>query len=180
MLEARKIEAKETGTTTFCTSLNAFETLEGNRRKESISRRSLERGRIPVASSIFRERSGWSEATFRVLITPRESRLHPTLATVRPFRPSGNSPKGSTSFHPSVQPPATPLLPTGAVFVRSTAISKRRSRERGFESEFPTFSQPAFPFRRGRFTFSLFVAFLFLVSLAILRPRAKPDMRAAR
>lgn len=135
MLEARKIEAKETGTTTFCTSLNAFETLEGNRRKESISRRSLER--IPVASSIFRERSGWSEATFRVLITPRESRLHSTLATVRPFRPSSNSPKGSTS----VQPPATPLLPTGAVFVRSTAISKRRSRERGFDAS------PNFPAR---------------------------------
>lgn len=139
MLEARKIEAKETGTTTFCTSLNAFETLEGNRRKKSISRRSLER--IPVASAIFRERSGWSEATFRVLITPRESHLHPTLATVRPFRPSGNSPKDSTSFHPSVQPPATPLLPTGAVFVRSTAISKRRSRERGFDAS------PNFPAR---------------------------------
>lgn len=179
MLEARKIEAKETGTTTFCTSLNAFETLEGNRRKESISRRSLERGRIPVASSIFRERSGWSEATFRVLITPRESRLHPTASPPSDrFDPAATVRKARRpSTHPFNRPPRHFYQPAQFSFGRPR--SRNGDRERG-DSTRVRISQPAFPFRRGRFTFPLFVAFLFLVSLAILRPRAKPDMRAAR
>lgn len=111
----REKSKRNNGRTTFWTTLSGklSKGIEGE-----YIRRSLERGKRWRRFVHFPRRA--KSGTFRVLITPRESRLPPShprdhcipYRAVRPFRFServrnGKASIPSTSFHPSVQPPPT-------------------------------------------------------------------------
>lgn len=129
-------DERNNGRTTFWTTLSGklSKGIEGE-----YIRRSLERGKRWRRFVHFPRRA--KSGTFRVLITPRESRLPPShprdhcipYRTVRPFRFSERVRNGKASI-PDILPS---VRSTAAVFVRSTenfeTETGKRERERGTE-----------------------------------------------
>lgn len=188
-------DERNNGRTTFWTTLSGklSKGIEGE-----YIRRSLERGKRWRRFVHFPRRA--KSGTFRVLITPRESRLPPShprdhcipYRTVRPFRFSERVRNGKASI-PDILPS---VRSTAAVFVRSTenfeTETGKRERERDGEkmrggsrvkknfkpgrkrfdaANCPLFSSPRFRFVADATKFIVrHERVLFLVSLATLRP----------